>query len=398
MGHILKSAQNLSTFQAEDIYEIEAVRRACELLKAFESDEEVLRLRDLVARTGINTTTAFRLLHTLEQQGFLERVRRHGYRSKIKAKQTRRYKFGYASQGEDCGFAQEWTESIVRAAGNHDVDLISLDNGFDPGIALQNADCLVQAKVDLAIEHQFNERIAPAISAKFRTANIPLIAMGAGHPGATYFGGNNYAAGLIGGRALGQWAKLHWRGKADELALIELSMAGPLLRSRLKGVEVGVKQVLPDLKNVVYLTGKGQFGGTMEVVRRHLRTTRSRYLLLGAVNDPCALGALRAFEEAGWDQYCAVMGQGGAIEARTELRRPLTRLIGTVGFFPETYGESIMRLAHNLLSNQSVPPAVFTKHQLITADNVDQYYPQDPLLSQLPAHLAGKRNSARLRN
>ena len=218
----------MSTFNGEDIYEVQAVRKACELLKAFQTPDEVLRLGDLVSRTGINTTTAFRLLHTLEQQGILERVRRYGYRLLIKAATTRRYTFGYASQGEDRSFAQEWTESIAQAASNRNVDLISLDNGFDPEIALKNADSLIAAKVDLAIEHQFHDQIAPLIAAKFHAAKIPLIAMGTSHPGATYFGGNNYGAGLIGGRALGRWAKQRWDGRTDELILIELSMGGAL--------------------------------------------------------------------------------------------------------------------------------------------------------------------------
>ena len=367
----------MSTFKSDDIYEVQAVRKACELLKAFQMPDEVLRLGDLVSRTGINTTTAFRLLHTLEQQGLVEKVRRYGYRSLMKPASGRRYTFGYASQGEDRAFAQEWTESIAHAASSHNVELISLDNGFAPEIALKNADTLVAAKVDLAIEHQFNDRIAPLISAKFQAAKIPLIAMGASHPGATYFGGNNYGAGLIGGHALGRWAQQAWDGRVDELVLVELSLAGAFLRSRLTGVEMGVREILPSLKKVTRLACPGQFGGTMDLVRRYLRTTRARRILLGAVNDPCALGALRAFEEAGWDDLYAVMGQGGAIEARKELRRRATRLIGTVGFFPETYGESIMRIADKLLNDRAKPSAVFTKHQLITAANVDRYYPND---------------------
>jgi ribose transport system substrate-binding protein len=367
----------MSTFKSDDIYEVQAVRKACDLLKAFQAPDEVLRLGDLVSRTGINTTTAFRLLHTLEQQGLLEKVRRYGYRSLMKPANVRRYTFGYASEGEDRSFAQEWTESIAHAASSHNVELISLDNGFAPEIALKNADTLVAAKVDLAIEHQFNDRIAPLISAKFQAAKIPLIAMGASHPGATYFGGNNYGAGLIGGHALGRWAQQQWNGSVDELVLVELSLAGAFLRSRLTGVEMGVREILPGLKQVTRLACSGQFGGTMDLVRRYLKTSRARRILLGAVNDPCALGALRAFEEAAWDDPYAVMGQGGAIEARRELRRRGTHLIGTVGFFPETYGESIMRIADNLLNDRAKPSAVFTKHQLITAANVDRYYPND---------------------
>lgn len=367
----------MAGFKGEDIYEVQAVRKACELLKAFQTPNEVLRLGELAVRTGISTTTAFRLLHTLEQQGIIERVRRYGFRLLLRPVDTRRYTFGYASQGEDRAFAQEWTESIARAASSHNVDLISLDNGFDPEIALKNADALIAAKVDLAIEHQFNDRIAPLISAKFRAAKIPLIAMGASHPGATYFGGNNYGAGLIGGRALGRWAKKQWSDHADELLLIELAIAGAFLRTRLTGVEMGVRQVLPGIRKVTRLACSAQFRGTRDVVSQHLKTTSARRILIGAVNDPCALGALRAFEEAGWSDTYAVVGQGGAIEARIELRRPGTRLIGTVGFFPETYGESIMQLADNLLSYRPKSSMVFTKHRLITAENVNDYYPND---------------------
>ncbi|HJY06988.1 MAG TPA: helix-turn-helix domain-containing protein, partial [Bryobacteraceae bacterium] len=237
MGHSLTDEAKTLPFESDDIYKVEAVRRACELLKAFESDTEVLRLRDLVARTSISTTTAFRLIHTLEQQGLLEKVGRNTYRSRVKIRNAPQYKFGYASQGEDCTFAQEWSDSIIEAARRHRVDLISLDNGFDPDLALRNADALIDAKVNVAIEHQFDEQIAPAIAAKFRAARIPLIAMGTAHPGATYFGGNNQVAGIMGGRALGRWANKNWNGRLDELILVELAMAGPLLRSRLAGIE-----------------------------------------------------------------------------------------------------------------------------------------------------------------
>ena len=119
--------------------------------------------------------------------------------------------------------------------------------------------------MDLAIEHQFNEQIAPILSAHLLEAGIPLIAMGAAHAGATYFGGNNYRAGFIGGRALGEWAKKTWKGQAVQLVLVEMSIAGPLLRSRMTGVENGVKEELPHLQQVVKLEGHG-------AIRRHART------------------------------------------------------------------------------------------------------------------------------
>ncbi|MEO7145281.1 MAG: substrate-binding domain-containing protein [Bryobacteraceae bacterium] len=367
-------------------YLVEAVARACDLLIAFEHEDEVLRLKDLVARTGLNPATALRLIATLEQRGFIQRIRKNSYRSNVKPISRKSYRFGYGSQGEDAAFSQEWSDSIVRFAASQRIDLIVLNNGFDSETALRNADAFIEEKVDLVIEHQFNERLAPIISAKLLDAGIPLIAMGTAHPGATYYGGNNYGAGLIGGRYLGRWAKKHWH-EVDELLLLELSMAGPLLQSRLTGVEVGVKEVFPKVP-VIDLQGTAHFGDTLELVRKHVRHSKSRRILVGAVNDPCALGALRAFEESGLVENCAVMGQGGSAEGRAELRRPGTHLVGTVAFFPEKYGQHIISLALDILSKKPVPPAVFVDHQLLTPANVDHYYPNDLLNSPANRNVA----------
>jgi ribose transport system substrate-binding protein len=64
-------------------------------------------------------------------------------------------------------------------------------------------------------------------------------------------------------------------------------------------------------------------------------------------------------------------------EARAELRRPGSRLIGTVAFFPERYGEDLVKLATDIVQQKHVPPAVYAHYQLITPDLVDRLYPLD---------------------
>jgi ribose transport system substrate-binding protein len=94
-----------------------------------------------------------------------------------------------------------------------------------------------------------------------------------------------------------------------------------------------------------------------------------------AVNDPSALGVLRAFEEAGRGHLCAVMGQNAVRSAVEELRRPGTRLIGSVAYFPERYGDELISLARAMLQKKQVPSAVFVEHQLVTPKNVGLIYP-----------------------
>lgn len=328
----------------------------------------------------------FRLLYTLEKCGMVEKIGDNQYQSSIRPVKPKRYRLGYAAQGTDYQFSKDVSDSLRAAAAAEGIEILSVDNRYSAATAQRNAELLIREKVDLIIEFQTDEAIAPIIAAKFREANIPLIAIDIPHPGATYFGANNYGAGLIGGRYLGRWAKQHWQGTMDEIVLLELPRAGSLPRMRLTGMLMGMKEILPALEScpVTYLDGDGQFGPSLEVVRKYLRARRTTRVLLGAINDASALGGMRAFQELGRAEQCAVMGQNASPEARAELRDPATRMIGSVGYFPERYGKELIRVAVDLLSRRAVPPAVFIKHQLITPETVDHFYPNDVLMVAAP--------------
>jgi len=358
--------------------EVQAVVRACEIVKAFRHAGEELHLADITERTGLRRTTAFRLLQSLVRGGLLERTARGVYRCPFPPSPERRFRLGFAAQ-TDSEFSRGVTESLQRAAARERVDLITVNNRYSPKEALRNADLLVHEHVDLVLEFQTYERVAPIISSKFLEARIPVIAIEIPHPGALYFGANNYQAGLIAGRALGRWAKEAWQGAAEQVLLLELPIAGPLPALRLTGVLDGLRAELPRLTAVppVHLDGKGDFEQILSVMRRWLRRGPRRRTLVGTVNDMCALAALRAFEEAGAAEYCAVVGQNAILEARNELRRRGTRLIGTVAYFPERYGDELIPLALSLLEGNQVPPATFVKHQFLTPKNVDLIYPLD---------------------
>ncbi|MBI5280673.1 MAG: substrate-binding domain-containing protein [Candidatus Solibacter usitatus] len=373
------------TDQAGGRYAVQSVRRAFDVLRAPSFTGEILHLRDLVERTKLNKTTAFRLLKALQAVGAVERVGANQYRVLVSMKQPRRFRIGYAGKSQESAFARDIGESLRRAAEENGIDLIQLDNRGSATAALRNSERLVRERVDVAIVFQKHERIAWEISSKFLDAGIPLIAVEIPHPGAIYYGGNNFEAGRLCGRALGQRAQQAWSGQVDELLLLEWPVAGPLPHSSLTGVAKGVREILPgiDEKQITHLDGKGEFGGTLEIVRRHLRHSRLKRFLVGGINDHSALGALRAFEESGRLKDCLVGGQNADPEARMEMRRPGTRLIATVGFFPEKYGDGLVRLALDIIHRRHFAPSVLVKHALITPQNVDTIYPNDVLLPQL---------------
>jgi len=355
------------------------VLRACEVLKSFRYVGEELSLPAVVERSKLPKTTTFRLLKTLVHGGLLERSSSGVYRNCFGPLTARPFRVGLATQG-DSEFCRTVEQSIEKAAAREHLHLITVNNRYSAREALRNADQLIGEGVDLILEYQTYERVAPIIASKFLESSTPVIAIEIPHPGAVYFGANNYKAGLIGGKALGRWARERWDGRVDQLLLLELPIAGSLLELRITGIVDGLRAELPNLSSVpvVHLNGRGNSEQVLEVLRQYLRRSPAkRRTLVGAVNDICALAAVRAFEEAGASERCAIVGQNAILDARNELRKPNTRLVGTVAYFPERYGDELIPLALQLLQKKSVPPTVFVKHQMITPRNVDLIYPLD---------------------
>jgi len=364
-------------------YLIKSVVRASKVLSAFRSPGEVLCLRDVAERTGFNRAMCFRFVYTLSKCGFLEKAGENQYRLISEKSPNRRFRIGYGYQEQGSSFQRAVLSGLTLAAQRASIELVVLDKRYNSKDALHKADQLVREQVDVVIEFQTDQAVAAALTSKYVEKNIPIIAIDNPHPGAVYFGANNYEAGLIAGQHLGRWARAHWEGAVDQVLLLDVSKTGWVVQDRLRGTLEGLKQMLdsPGQPPVITLDGDGQFGTVWEAVRRHLRGVKGSRVLVAAANDSSALGALRAFEEAGRRTHCVVVSHDAAPEVRKELREPRTRLIGSVAFFPEKYGEGLIRLASDILARKAVPPACFVRHTLITPENVDHFYPNDQFLA-----------------
>jgi ribose transport system substrate-binding protein len=372
-----------SVGRPRESYGIDAIARACKVLKSFRRDGEVLRLRDVVQRTELNRTTAFRILCTLEQEEMIDRLGDDRYRTKVKISRAQRFRIAYASQAECDLFSRDVSEGLRFAANENDVDLIEFDNLFSPARAVKNAALMVQAKPDVAIEYQPNEQVALVISSMFREANVPLISVSVPHPDSVYFGANGYSAGRVAGSVLAKWIKSNWNSEIDTILLLEAMMAGAVPHSRLTGVLTAIREAIAGVADhqVKHLDGRGTFGSSLRAVQRYIQSNRPQRVVIAGANDASVIGALRAFNEAGRLSNCIAVGLGGSYEARMELRKANTRLLGTVAFFPEKYGARLIRLAADLFHAKSVSPVIYTPHRLITSETVDQYYPNDTLMS-----------------
>src|SRR6266702_7527404 len=120
-------------------YNIQAVQRACDILKCFQK-QSALRLSDIVEKTNLSRTTAFRLLATLVEQGMLERPAKNQYRATKEQWRHSRYRIGYASQSEEFSFSRLVSDSIRSQAYGAGVDLLELSNRYSPTVAIRNAE------------------------------------------------------------------------------------------------------------------------------------------------------------------------------------------------------------------------------------------------------------------
>jgi ribose transport system substrate-binding protein len=259
------------------------------------------------------------------------------------------------------------------------VELIITDNEYDPQVALTNADTLVTRGVDVAIEFQTDVGVAPAICNKFDAAGIPVIAIDIPHePCATFFGADNLEAGKIGGRNLGRLAMERWGGDVDALVLLELPQSGELPQQRMEGAALGVQEVLPDLTDdkIIRVDGKGTLEDSRTVFTDVLtRLSDADHILVSAINDPSAVGGLRAAEAANRTDQVMIAGQNATIEARTEICRDNPAFIGSVAYFPDRYGDYLIPLAIRLAGGEEPPEEVLIDHLWIDRSNIEQYYP-----------------------
>ena len=359
---------------------IGSILRAAQVLKSF-GPGEVLRFRDVVERTGLPRAAAHRILHSLAAAGLLEPAQPRGFESRVRLVAPPRYRIGYASQNESAQFPKQLTSGLQESADAHGVDLIIVDNRYDPRQVIRNTRFLIEQHVDLAIEFATFDDLAETVGTSFQSAHIPVISVESSIPGAVFYGANNYEAGLLAGKALGKWARMHWNLRVDGLLLIGLPGAGHLAELRMNGTLAGVREVLGDFPHnrVIHLDGRNSYEGSRKAVKAWLATARPGRYLIGAVNDPSALGALAAVSR--WDQGSFVaVGQNGTQAARQNMRKSNSKLIGSVDYFPERYGESLIQLGLAMLQNRTVPLANFIQHRLVTPDNVDRLYPEDRFL------------------
>ena len=355
------------------LYLIPVLSKALDILELLQATNQPQSLESIYESTHISKTTIYRVLKTLLHRGYLAQAQNGLYRAVSRPKKLR---FGFGSESSDMPFSVDVTKSLQSAAISAGINVTVLDNRYDAATALNNASEFLRQRVDVVIEFQIDEHVAPMIADKVHGAGIPLIAVDIPHPHATFFGVDNYRVGFEAGELLAEYAKSAWNTRVRWIVGLGITAAGPLVESRITGAFAGVRSKIQGLHNdaFVLLNGEGRRDRSYKLVREFLRKhPTDRGILIAAATDTSGLGALKAVRELKRSRHVAIAGQDCIEEALDEMSVPDTPFIASVSHEASSYGPRLIQIGVALLNGQTVPPYNYVKHKLITAPAADKY-------------------------
>jgi ribose transport system substrate-binding protein len=362
----------LAKTKIKRLYLIPILSKALDVIELLEQDHTTLTLEDIYQRTNISKTSVYRILKTLVHRGYLAQTPSGRYRL---VSRPRRLRFGFAVQSAEMPFSNAVARSVTAAAAAFGVELIVLDNRYDPDVAVRNAEEFVAKRVDLVLEFQVEEAAAPRVAHIFKKAEIPMVAIDVPHPNATYFGVDNFEVGYEAAAILAQYAQRQWRGKVDRVVGVGFMEAGSFVQHRITGAFDGIrerfKELTPD--RFVQIEGRGMREASHRAMSVYLSEQKGGELtLVAASNDSSALGVLDAVREAGQEANFAIVGQDCIPEVLDEMRTRSSAIVGSISHEAESYGPRLIQLGISILRGYTVPPYNYMHHRAVTLDSLGE--------------------------
>ncbi len=352
------------------LYLIPVLSKALDILELFQHEDRPMALEAIYERTRISKTTVYRILKTLVHRGYLAHSQDGLYRL---VSRPRKVRFGFAKESSDMPFSEAVAASLQFAADQAGVDLLILDNRYEGATAVKVAEEFIRRRVDLVIEFQIDQQVAPIIADKIKAAGIPLIALDIPHPHATYFGVDNYRVGVEAGELLAHYAIRNWERKVDWVLGLDIEEAGPLVQSRITGAFQGIRGLLPEVpvESFVRMDTRGIRDYSRKAVADFLnRHQRNKHILIAADTDTGALGALEAVRELKREKHVRLAGQDCIPEAVEEIVKAGSPWLGSVSHEAASYGPRLIQLGLAILRGQMVAPYNHVEHKLVTRETL----------------------------
>jgi ribose transport system substrate-binding protein len=259
-------------------------------------------------------------------------------------------------------------EAKARQLGGSGVKFSAVSSNYDLNLQTNQLEDFIAAKVDLIILGAADSKgIAPAVR-KARAANITVVAVDVAAEGgvnATVMS-DNRQAGEIAATFLAD--KLGGKGNI-------VIVNGPPVSSVIDRVK-GAEAVFARHPGITVLSkdqnaGGHRMGGMN--VTTDLLTAHAKIDAIFAINDPTALGAALAVQQARRTGI-VIAGVDGAPDAGKALRDPKSPLLATAAQDPFTMASRAVEVGHDLLQGRKpAQEMILIPVTLVTRENIGSY-------------------------
>ncbi|MFJ4682280.1 substrate-binding domain-containing protein [Streptomyces sp. NPDC091377] len=286
---------------------------------------------------------------------------------------------GFAGPQADHG----WLNAInvnakSRAEKYEDVTLEVTEGSNDTAAQIGQIETLINKKVDVLVVLPADGKALTQVGLKAMRAGIPVVNLDRifNSPQAyrCYIGGDNYGMGLNAGHYIGERLKDKQNAKVIELAGVD---SLELTRQRTQGFDDALKNY-PNIKKVARQAADFTVESGQAKMAQMLQA-QSQFDALWNHDDDQGVGALRAIEQAGRDDFLMV-GGAGALSAFQAIKQDNGVLKATV-LYPPTMAASAIDLARALgqgkgvggMAEYEIPASITLYSAVVDKDNVDQY-------------------------
>ncbi len=279
---------------------------------------------------------------------------------------------GYISLGDAVPFVKLVSDGIKEEAERLGVNLIFCDSEIDAAKALACAQDFEVRGAQGVLNFQVFQESSPEICAAH--GDVPVIAIDIiQEPCQTAFmGANNRLAGQLGGRAMGQYMSDNFDCDYTAYVSLESTAAGAANRDRMGGYREGFQEFCP-LINERTMDGADRTDPALEQVTNLLTALPGDRIVVVAINEDGILGAIGAANTLGRQDDLYYSGQGTDPSIWCEIKNN-DNYVASVAYYPEDYGKILIPAILNAVAGQSLPGQLFTAHELITRENIDDIY------------------------
>ncbi|MEU0443032.1 substrate-binding domain-containing protein [Streptomyces sp. NPDC006186] len=286
---------------------------------------------------------------------------------------------GFAGPQADHGWLNAINDNAKkRAARYSDVTLEITEGSNDTAQQIGQIETLINKKVDVLVVLPADGKALTQVGLKAMRAGIPVVNLDRifDTPQAyrCWIGGDNYGMGLNAGHYIGRKLKDKTDARVIELAGLDNL---ELTRQRTQGFDDALKNY-PNIKKVARQAAEFTVESGQAKMAQLLQA-QPKFDALWNHDDDQGVGALRAVEQAGRDDFLMV-GGAGALAAFQAIEKDDGVLKATV-LYPPTMAASAVDLARALaqgkgaagLAEHEIPASVTLYSAVVDKTNVDQY-------------------------